>query len=768
MVPRIAALLLIAASAARAASPHLGNIDPPGVQCGVDTEVTITGDHLQDAQGLLIYSTGIQVLSMTAIDGGTAKAWLRVAADSPLGEHEVRLWTASGISELMPIYVGQFPNVTCSGSNHTVARAQPVPLNCTVNGVIHDEEIDYYSLQVRKGERITAEVEGMRLGRDMFDPWAAILDAGGRQLAANDDNALLLQDPLVSIIAPVDGTYVVSVRESTWGGSPRSFYRLHIGSYPQPTVVFPSGGQVGQNLPVTFLGDIAGPIPARVQLPPFVEEPYSFSVADHGLLAPFPLPMRISTFPNVLQQDPNNDLGHATAGAAPPVAFNGIVHNAHESDYYKFHATKGTALDVTVYARQLRSPIDTVIDLWDAKGHHIANNDDANGPDSYLRFNVPADGDYFVSLRDQLFRGGPEFVYRIEVTPVLPDVSFTMPEIVRNSQERQTIVIPRGNRYATMLRVKKESFDGDFRLNLPALPAGVTLVSGTMSGETMPVIFQAMPDAAVSATLTDVLAVPVDPGQHVASGYAETVELVHGAPNDFAYLKANIGRLAVSVADEAPFRIDLAPPAAPILQNGQSSLRVTATRATGFTGPINVSLLYNPPGLSSQSVVTIPANQDSVDLPINATNDARAKTWQVAAIASADAGQGAVWVSSDFVPLQISAPFVSGHLDRANAVQGDPVTITCHLDQNVAFDGTATIRLMGLPAKVTAPDVLVTSGDTQAVFNVTTDPTSPPGQHKDLFCQVTVQKAGVQMVANTASGGVLRIDAAPKKEVAAQ
>jgi hypothetical protein len=768
MSRRIAALLVIIGSAARAASPHLANIDPPGVQCGTDAEVTITGDHLQDAQGLLIYTPGIQVLSMTPVDAGKAKAWLRVAPDSPLGEHEVRLWTASGISELMPLYVGQFPNIECSGSNHTVAHAQPVPLNCTVNGVIHDEEIDYYSVQARRGDRITAEVEGMRLGRDMFDPWAAILDATGRQLAANDDNALLVQDPLVSIVTPADGLYVVSVRESTWGGSPQSYYRMHIGTYPQPVAVYPPGGQVGQSLPVTFLGDIKGPIATRVQLPAMVEEPFSVSVSDHGLFAPFPLPMRISPFPNVLQRDPNYDLGHATPGPAAPVAFNGIVHNAHETDYYKFHATKGTTLDITVYARQLRSPIDTAIDLWDPQERHIAFNDDSNGPDSYLQYNVPADGDYFVSLRDQLFRGGPDYVYRIEVTPVLPDVSFTTPEIVRNSQERQTVVIPRGNRYATMLRVKRESFDGDFRLNLPGLPPGVTLVSGTMSGETIPVIFQAMPDAPVHATLTDVLAQPADPTEHVASGYAQTVELVHGAPNDFAYLKTNIDRLAVSVADEAPFRIDLTPPIVPVLQNGQSTLKVVATRKPGFTGPINVSMLYNPPGISSQSIVTIPTNQDSVDFPINASNDARAKTWEVAAIASADSGQGAVWVSSDFVPLQVSTPFLTGHLDRANTVQGDPVTITCHLDQNIAFDGTATMRLMGLPAKVTAPDVLVTSGDTEAVFNVTTDPTAPPGQHKDLFCEVTVQKSGVPLVADTANGGVLRIDPAPKKEVAAQ
>ena len=66
---RIEALLLVAlsfAGALRAASPHLANIDPPGIQRGADTDVTISGDRLQDAQGLLFYSPGIDVLSLQA------------------------------------------------------------------------------------------------------------------------------------------------------------------------------------------------------------------------------------------------------------------------------------------------------------------------------------------------------------------------------------------------------------------------------------------------------------------------------------------------------------------------------------------------------------------------------------------------------------------------------------------------------------------------------------------------------------------------------
>ena len=43
-------------------------------------------------------------------------------------------------------------------------------MNVTVNGVADNEDVDYYVVEARKGDRITAEVEGMRLGITLFDP----------------------------------------------------------------------------------------------------------------------------------------------------------------------------------------------------------------------------------------------------------------------------------------------------------------------------------------------------------------------------------------------------------------------------------------------------------------------------------------------------------------------------------------------------------------------------------------------------------------------
>ncbi len=50
-------------------------------------------------------------------------------------------------------------------------------MNVTVNGIADNEDVDYYVVQAKKGERISAEVEGLRLGITEFDPCVAILNA---------------------------------------------------------------------------------------------------------------------------------------------------------------------------------------------------------------------------------------------------------------------------------------------------------------------------------------------------------------------------------------------------------------------------------------------------------------------------------------------------------------------------------------------------------------------------------------------------------------
>jgi len=75
-----------------------------------------------------------------------------------------------------------------------------VPLNTTVTGVVENEDVDYYAVDCKKGQRLSVEIEAMRLGTTLFDPYIAILDAKRFELATSDDSPLLGQDGTCSIV----------------------------------------------------------------------------------------------------------------------------------------------------------------------------------------------------------------------------------------------------------------------------------------------------------------------------------------------------------------------------------------------------------------------------------------------------------------------------------------------------------------------------------------------------------------------------------------
>src|SRR5882762_2628948 len=616
-------LIVLLTSALHAASPSLSRVNPPAAQKGTEAEVTLEGARLSDAKEILFYDSSITVTKLTPVDDTKVKATLKIP-ENALGEHCLRLRTATGITELRTFHVGVYPVVQEKEPNSEFKEPQPIQLNQTIAGVIENEDIDYFSVQLKKGQRLNAEVEGIRLGVTLFDPYIAIMDTNRFELAACDDSALGLQDPFVSFIAPKDGTYIIQLREAAYGGDNKCFYRLHVGTFPRPKTVYPMGGMIGQELAIKFLGDISGPISQNLKLPSELEGKFPLYAQQNNLVSPTPNFIRVSSFPNVMEVEPNDDQKTATpVNQELPVALNGIIQTPGDYDTFKFKAKKGQNLDIGVYARRLRSPLDSVLTVTDAKGKQLANNDDSAGPDSYVRVAIPEDGDYFVRIRDHLRGGGPEYTYRIEITPAIPVLTITVPQAVQNSQERQAIAIPRGNRMGTVIRATRSNFSGDVAITAENLPQGVKAECEPMAAnaELIPVIFEAAADAPIAGKLSDFSAKPTDAKIDVKGEFEQTIDLVTGG-NNTPYYQAHVEKLALAVAEEAPFKLTLVEPKAPLVQNGSMDLKVKAERKSGFTGPINIRMLFSPPGTTAGTTSTIPANKDEATLPISASGNA--------------------------------------------------------------------------------------------------------------------------------------------------
>ena len=94
------------------------------------------------------------------------------------------------------------------------------------------------------------------------------------------------------------------------------------------------------------------------------------------------------------------------------------------------------------------------------------------GPDGKpFRFTAPEDKEYVVTVTDHLGKGGPTYFYRIEFTPVQAQLSLSIPKVALFSQERQTIAVPRGNRYATLIQAARRDFGGELVLGADEIAA---------------------------------------------------------------------------------------------------------------------------------------------------------------------------------------------------------------------------------------------------------------------------------------------------------
>ena len=759
------------ASSALAVAPNFTAIAPAGGQRGTSVEVTLRGDRLADAQDVFFYTPGITLEKISDAQEKAVKVVFLIAADCRLGEHALRIRTASGISALRLFYVGPFPSVEEKEPNNEAAKAQPIALNSTVQGTIGSEDVDVFSVEVKKDQRLSVEIEGARLGRTLFDPTVTVLSTDGRVLAASDDTPLLGHDGFVSLLAPANGKYLIQVRDMTYAGTGH-FYRLHLGTFPRPAAVFPLGGQPGETLEAKFLGDPTGDFTQPITLPTEKSRSARFGlVADHHGLAPSPNWLRVSPLTNAPSITPGNTLGKATAlNTTAPLAFNGVLTTKGNAAFFRFTAKKDQNLDFQVYARRLGSPLDSVLTVYDAKGKSLGNNDDAAGnPDSAVRVKIPEDGDYTVKIADQLARGGPRFTYRVEIAEVAPTLTLSIPDTARYDNEtRKSIVVPRGNRFAVLLNLNRDTFNGDLAVTFDGLPAGITALADTVPGSlsAVPVVFDATADAPIAGTLLTPAAQAVDAsatkGKDVVSRFRHTVDWVR-IQNDIGYSRSEVSQIAAAVVEAVPFTVRIVEPKVPLVQSGEAAWKIIADRQEGFDEPITVKMLWNPPGVTSPPDLVIPKGASSVDYKLNASNKAEVRKWKTAVVATATVKGGAAHVSSQLAELEIAAPFLAGKIALTKVERGQTAQLVCTLEQKNPFAGTAVAQLVGLPANTTARDVEITQDSTAATFEIVTTDKSPLGSHKNIFCRINITRDGEPITHLIAQGSVLRIDAARPK-----
>ncbi|MEZ5940545.1 MAG: pre-peptidase C-terminal domain-containing protein [Planctomycetaceae bacterium] len=770
-----AALLLLTVPTF-AAAPRFTNVMPHGVQRGTEATITLSGANLEDAEELLLYDNGMEVIEFTQPEDAGQKARtvtvkLRIAADCPLGSQRMRIRTRTGISEVQNVAVTALPVVEEKEPNTDFATPQVIEMNQTVHGRIDNEDVDYFQVEAKKGDRITAEVFGMRLGfsggGNYFDPYIAIMNASRFEIAQADDTPLVWNDGVASVIAPEDGKYVIQIRDAAYNGDGRAYYLLHIGNFPRPKAVVPAGGKPGEKLQVTFLGDVSGPITREVTLPAATPERFGLEVQDDKGVAPTPHVFRIVDLQNSIEVEPNNDRNTGTAAVAPG-AMNGVIQEPGDFDFFTFEAKKDQQFDIEVFARRIRSPLDAVVYVYrQDNGQQVAANDDSRGQDPYLRFKAPVDGMYCVAVRDHLQNGSDIYSYRIEIAPITPVLTAEPIEFARYVQPN--VDIPQGSGKGVVVNVQRRDFGGPVAFRGDNLPEGVRIEcpEGWRGGGTMPLVFYADENAPVAGRYGTVVAHLADPNQpdaKIEGPFQQHMLMIRGNNNNRVW-EEEIVRVPIVVTEKVPFKVWIDPPKVPLVRGGTMNLKVMCEKAEGWDEEISVLMLQNPSGVNASGSVKIAKGATEALIPMNAAGNAAVQESMIAIRCIAKVGNGNIETCTPFVPLRVEEQYVTFEFAQAAAEQGKEIPMVVKVNKRKDFEGEAEVALVGLPANATAEPLKMTKDTAELVFTIKVAENTPPGDNKNLLCQVKVPEAGETIFHNLGNGR-LRVDRPlpPKKD----
>jgi hypothetical protein len=361
---------LTTSTLASAAAPTVESVVPAVGRIGDEFTVVLSGGHLKDARDLLLYDPGLSCTKLEVVSENEVRLTLLASSDCRPGAHPFRLRTTGGLSELKVVHVTPFPVVREVEPNDNPKGALTVPLNTTVAGVIDSGDVDCVAVALRKGQRLSAEVQAVRLGGELTDTVLTILDHDGRPIAQADDTPITRQDPFASIVVPGDGTYTVQVRDTSFGGGPSSTYALHVGDFPRPAGVYPPGGQAGKEVRLMLLGVQGEPAVQILTLPSAAGPWWDYFPTLGGRTAPTPTAIRVRPYPCV-DETQFAAAGSPSAGALTPydwpVAFHGTIRVPGEADAFAIRARTGEMIQVEAFAVRIGSPMDTILQVYDVR-----------------------------------------------------------------------------------------------------------------------------------------------------------------------------------------------------------------------------------------------------------------------------------------------------------------------------------------------------------------------------------------------------------------
>jgi len=523
------ALPLNLAPSARAELPvaRLQTVFPFGGQAGTTLEVAVEGVDLDDAAALHFSVPGIASEPKSSAGANAAAATFSVTISSNVlpGLYETRVAGRFGISNPRFFTVSARAELLGNGENRTLAQAQPMPLESTVNAYATAAAADFYKFEAQPGQRILLSCQGEPFDSRM-KPVLVLFDAQGRELSRDRRGGVIDFRPAEG------GFFILEVHDLAYRGGKQYGYRLTATAGPRVDFIFPASAPAGATGAFTVYGrNLPGGQPA-VESPAFEKiaaeitapspeelfdglatsrprrvmegavELFDYRLATPGGVA-FPSGIAFASDPQVLEQESRHGPDEMTPPQriAPPCEIQGRFFPEGDVDAYEFEAKKGEVLWLEAFCQRDGQPADPFIvvrRVTKNEAGEIAVSDvqemqdgDANlggalfntaTRDPVWRLEAGEDALYRVEARD-LFnqRPDPSRIYRLAIRREAPDfrlIALVEPPPTFEKDKREaklwSSLIRRGETIAIkVLVVRRDNFSGEISLQAGDLPSGV-------------------------------------------------------------------------------------------------------------------------------------------------------------------------------------------------------------------------------------------------------------------------------------------------------
>lgn len=733
--------------------PTLATITPAGMERGTTKTFSLEGRNLSDATEVIFDAPGITGTlteiadvpeKITGPKAGedlsaqvplgkkeTAKLEVTIAKDALPGIHRFRVKTPLGTSNMLEIAVGALPEVMKreKSTMDSGTPLQSVELPATLIGAIENPgETDTYQFKGKAGAEIVFLVQASALGSKLAST-LTLNDSDGHVLASAGENSNR-PDAELSYRLAQDGTYTVSIGDRENGGGKAYFYRLDAGELPYVKSVFPLGVRKGESSQIAVSGANLGDLTSvRVQSSASDEGWTTMSLDAVGSIHPLnEVKIAVGDAPEVAEHEPNDSFDAAQT-VSIPVTVNGHIAGGldrgktPDEDYFRFTARKGQRLDIEVAAARLGSPLDSVIEILDAKGDAIpratirclnettttlADRDSRTDGIRLVSTSGLREGDYLM-VGDELDR--------VDFIPDQPDAD--------------TVLKSMGD-----LRIAYLGTSPDVHaVNTPVYKAQILAPDAEFPSNGLPVFHLAWRNddggpGYGSDSRLDFL-VPADGDYFV---HLKDVRGMEGS--DFAY--------RLSMHEEEPdFRLKAEPENPNIPRGGTTAVTVSLDAIQGFDGPIDIEVTGLPRGVSA-SKARILAGQISTVVALTAAPDADSAAHPVpirfvghASVNGRDMTRVANREGSEDRPLQLvsvtPAPDVTVSTDakEVDLEPGKEVKVTLNVDRHNGFAGRVPCSIENLPPGVRVVNVglngvLITEAQTSRTFTLRAEDWAKP------------------------------------------